>query len=178
MRDASLFWPSDFPAPAPFFCEENVWQLCRHHPGAAIFISNADRRIVVDAQRAAAGGTVVWDYHVVFASIAEGNVDVVDVDCTLGVMSLDAYLALVSDEPAPEFLWIDGGDFSARFSSNRAHMRDAEGRPTQTFPRWPAPQPPADGALTLSAILNAAGWLKKPAIATAARRAARMRTTF
>lgn len=124
----------------PFFCEENIWQLCGEEGllGAiplqerrVVFISNARRRVEVRRQRAGAGGPVLWDYHVVL--VAGGKVW--DPDTTLGFpIALDAWIR-DSFNPAdpPRFRVIDARTYRERFASDRSHMAGSGKAP----PPWP-----------------------------------------
>jgi hypothetical protein len=129
-----------------YYCEENVWQLCRERqgsPGArtAVFISNALASCPVWNQRAGRGQPVFWDYHVVLLS--HEPFEIWDLDTTLGmpVPALD-YLEQSFDAgvPAPllpMFRLVDADVFLETFASDRAHMLDEDGRYREPPPSWP-----------------------------------------
>jgi hypothetical protein len=133
----------------PFYCEENVWHLCREplfagRPRAAVFISNRERTCAMWHQRAARlpGTPMVWDYHVVL--LAGDPWEVWDLDTTLGLpVPAEAYL-LASFNPhvprpfRPRFRVVEAGRFGEVFASDRSHMRRADGRFRKPPPPWPA----------------------------------------
>jgi hypothetical protein len=144
-----MTWPTPHRCYQPFFCEENIWQLCaRHDFGAAdayvVFISNADRTCALWSQRAAraVGAPVVWDYHVILVDDSGPNAQVWDLDSLVGAPAAFEHWWQVTfpfkeDLPAqfqPEFRVIDAGEFIDRFSSDRSHMRNDDGH-------WQAPPP-------------------------------------
>ncbi|MCJ8268777.1 MAG: protein N-terminal glutamine amidohydrolase, partial [Psychrosphaera sp.] len=114
----------------PLFCEENVWQLCRHHHFAehktfAVFISNETKTCTLWQQQSAPpspssspspspsrGLPVVWDYHVVLFVCSEALYNGVhnskwtvwdlDSDLALGI-SVEDYLAQTFLPLAPGF---------------------------------------------------------------------------
>jgi len=127
----------------PFYCEENVWWLCQEPALAdrrvwAAFVSNERRRCALWRQRA--GSPIVWDYHVVV--IACEPLEVWDLDTVLPCpVPLDRYLAEtfmpVPPELGPRFRLVERAELLARFSTDRSHMRAADGG-------WTAPPPPWD----------------------------------
>ena len=136
---------------APFYCEENVWQLSRHPQLPAglryvIFISNHRRSCAIWSQRAAQapGSPVIWDYHAVLLVEGEENL-VFDLDSTAGVpLDLERYLAAtfpfgerVERELRPLFRIVEAGELRRTFSSDRSHMRDGD-----TWRHPPPPWPP------------------------------------
>lgn len=140
-------------AATPFYCEENVWQNLQRLPVDpadlfAVFISNRARAVVMWSQRAAAVDPIVWDYHVVVVARGAPAV-VVDVDCTAGaILPLADWLeasfdARVPAEAQPRFRVIERAAFLRTFSSDRSHMRDAAGNPTQPPPPWRPPTLPS-----------------------------------
>lgn len=144
--------PSSF-LHTPYYCEENVWQLCGHERLAGaearvLFVSNARRGCALWSQRAAKepGQAVVWDYHVLLVVRGVGGWRVWDLDSTLG---LDLPLAVYLEAtflPLPEqllryrpmFRLLPAPSYRAAFSSDRSHMRDAEGGWIHPPPSWPA----------------------------------------
>lgn len=144
---------------APYFCEENIWQLLadeRHQAteAYAIVITNRQRQVAMWAQRAALvpGTPVVWDYHVVALARAERGFEVWDLDCTAGCplpfvrwreVSFEVAREL-PDALAPLFRVVPAAEYRARFSSDRAHMLRPDGTPLQTPPPWAPILPPGE----------------------------------
>ena len=148
----------------PYFCEENVWHLCRDdvvkdgervislEDRRAVFISNDRRAVPMDHQKAGAGNLVVWDYHVVLFALTRGGWQCWDLDHDRGSpreladwmrdtflidAPLEAYRALTGkDIEKPRFRVIDAEEFVEHFSSDRSHMMDHKRRPTRPFPAW------------------------------------------
>lgn len=151
----------DAPAYCPFYCEENVWQLCAHPRWAAaerrvLCISNSERRVAMWGQRTAQHPHVpiVWDYHVVLLLRDPGRrFDVWDLDAQYpGPRSAERWLrtsfdhsGLLPPQYAPCFRMIDCADYRRHFRSDRRHMRSQDGTPKQPPPPWPAimGEPPA-----------------------------------
>lgn len=148
-------WLAARPA-TPFFCEENVWQLCRQAPPAwdlhAVVITNADHAVAMWGQRAASADPIVWDYHVV-AVTRRPTALVLDVDARRDtVLPLEAWLRVsfragVRDDVMPRFRVMSAAVYAEVLASDRRHMRDAHGTPTQPFPPWPAPHPERENTL-------------------------------
>ncbi|HEY4220068.1 MAG TPA: hypothetical protein VGO62_01970 [Myxococcota bacterium] len=134
----------------PYFCEENVWHLCADDAVSAplgqrhaLLISNAARAVKMRHQRAAGGGVVVWDYHVVLA--APGAVH--DLDCTLGIpIAAARYVADCFVDDDVQFRMVPAATYRALFASDRSHM-DASQHP---FPPWP----PIGAGMTLPRLLD------------------------
>lgn len=136
---------SDFPY-ASRYCEENVWQLLRASdaPSAALFITNRDRCCALWHQRSAEapGQPVYWDYHVVALELGPAP-RLWDLDSDLPFPSralgyLDATFPLAGKLPVqlePRFRLVPEPLFTARFASDRSHMRAPDGT-------WLAPPPP------------------------------------
>jgi len=133
----------------PFYCEENVYHLCREplfagRRAEVVFISNPGRAVVMWHQRAARrpGSPLFWDYHVVL--LADAPWEVWDLDTTLGLPVPAAdYLAQsfrdgLPEEIMPRFRVIEAGLFASTFASDRAHMRRSGG----AYKRPPPPLPP------------------------------------
>ena len=138
---------------APFFCEENVWQLAHERAGlpgerSVVFILGEDPTrptVAVWEQRAAAGAPfVVWDYHVVLVArdAHATGWEVWDHDSTLGA-TVDAKTWLARSFPcvvpglAPRFRVVDAEELLRSFSSDRRHMRAVDGGEQRPFPPWP-----------------------------------------
>lgn len=130
---------------AACYCEENVWHLVANEailcPGAeVVFLSNPHRTCALWAQRA--GHPVVWDYHVILLNPSPSGWMVWDLDSLAGVACpLDSYLeATFQPLPPslaalrPRFRCLDVADYRRTFSSDRSHMRTADGH-------WSAPPP-------------------------------------
>ncbi|NQZ08694.1 MAG: hypothetical protein HRT35_16185 [Algicola sp.] len=145
----------------PLFCEENVWQLCRHHHFAqhktfAVFISNETKACTLWLQQSASKQDlpVVWDYHVVLFACSEvlynginnGRWTVWDLDSDLALgISVEDYLVQTFlplapgfGHYAPTFRVVEGEVFKARFSSDRQHMKNSDGTWKSPPPSWPA----------------------------------------
>ena len=136
-----------------FYCEENVWHLCREPELAArerrvAFVSSPSGACALFAQRAAPepGGPVLWAYHVVLfvRGLAPGaGWEAWDLDTTLGFPVpvepwMDATFPADRAVPPsfrPRFRLVTPGELEQRFSSDRSHMRDDDGS-------WRAPPPP------------------------------------
>lgn len=149
------------PAYCPFYCEENVWQLCAHARVATaerrvLFISNAERRVAMWGQRAAPHphSPIVWDYHVVLLLRDGGRRwEIWDLDAHFpGPRSALPWLrssfdlaGLLPARYAPRFRMIDGADYRRHLRSDRRHMRLPDGSAQQPPPPWPAimGEPPA-----------------------------------
>lgn len=138
---------------AACFCEENIWWLCqetRFSDAAAevVFISNQNRCCAMYGQKAASepGAPVFWDYHVVLYVKAAGRQQIWDLDCQAGApMDAKDWLALTfaPAQHLPDFVWprfriVPAPLYIERFSSDRAHMLDQNGKPMLPFPSWPA----------------------------------------
>lgn len=149
----------------PYFCEENIWHLCRDDVVAdglriipvedrrVVFISNDARAVPMDHQKAGKGAVVLWDYHVVLFALARSGWQCWDLDHDAGAPrpvaewlsdsflidgALEAYRALTKrDFERPRFRVVEASDFLEHFASDRSHMVDAKGRPTQPHPDWP-----------------------------------------
>lgn len=134
------------------YCEENVWQLAAE-PGLAegardvVWVTSEARATPCWSQRAARdGGPVLWDYHVFLVVDAAAGALVYDLDTRLPFpCPAERYLAETFARgitlPAahhPRFRVIDAATYRARFWSDRAHMRTADGGWTSPPPPWPA----------------------------------------
>ncbi|XP_027367120.1 protein N-terminal glutamine amidohydrolase [Abrus precatorius] len=141
----------------PFYCEENVYLLCKKlsNDGIAnaegtdlfvVFISNEKKQIPLWNQKASnrADGVILWDYHVICIQINQGGDSplVWDLDSSLTFPSpLAAY---VSETIRPSFqLFSDYNRlfrvvhapvFLRSFASDRRHMKDSDGNWVQEPP--------------------------------------------
>ena len=153
---------------APFYCEENVWHLCRDAtlPAGdrhAVFISSDARATPFFGQRAAAGSDpMVWDYHVVLLLEGAAGADVYDLDTTLGFpLSAGAYLdrtfrdLALPPAYAPKFRVVAAADMTRVFSSDRSHMRGG-GAWQRPPPRW-TPIVDAGGSMNLFDFVDMRG---------------------
>jgi hypothetical protein len=133
-----------------FYCEENIWQLCRLPEFSAdsrvVIISNKLHSCPLWKQRAGSGPEefVVWDYHVVLLHRQE-LWQVWDLDSTLGLPTdFRPYMqatfkigALELSEHAPQFRVVEAKEYISCLSSDRSHMRNADGTWRATPPEWP-----------------------------------------
>lgn len=109
-----------------------------------VLISNRTRRCAVWCQRA--GGPeepVLWDYHVILISRASVGWQVWDMDTLLSFPEpFDSYATSsfrpVEAEWAAEFRLLTAKQYIDGFSSDRTHMRNAQGEWIVTPPPWPA----------------------------------------
>lgn len=136
------------PRYVPFYCEENVYRFAEdrsaagHTGGFAVLISNPERAVALAGQRAGhgPGATVIWDYHAIYVEAGR----VFDLDSLLGMpVDLERYEALTfprtGDDPlAPRFSVVPARAYLDAFSSDRSHMRGADGRYLEPPPSWPA----------------------------------------
>jgi hypothetical protein len=138
--------------PTPYYCEENVWQLCvdpgvEGAPRAVLVISNATRTVAVACQRAAPQPDVpvVWDYHVVLAARGALGWAIWDLDSTLGMpVPLSTYLRASLGWPpgfpspyAARVRVVEAGCYRDTLATDRSHMRDRSGRYHAPPPPWP-----------------------------------------
>ncbi|KAK9664349.1 hypothetical protein RND81_14G035400 [Saponaria officinalis] len=134
----------------PFYCEENVYNLCKKLSSAGIadaqasdlfvvFISNDNKQIPLWHQKAShrADGVILWDYHVICVQ-KQSNTEaplVWDLDSTLAFpSSLSSYVA---DTFRPSFQLfseynrfcrvVHAPIFLRCFASDRRHMKDPNG---------------------------------------------------
>ena len=142
----------------PFYCEENIWHLSLS-PGLGdrerwvVFISNPARTCALWSQRASRDriSAVVWDYHVILVAAApSGGFEVFDLDTIAGFpLSVPFYLKATfpfgDGVPAPvrpRFRVVEAARLRRTFSSNRSHMRTADGKWLRPPPPWPIIQAP------------------------------------
>ncbi|GAB4843861.1 Protein N-terminal glutamine amidohydrolase [Ancistrocladus abbreviatus] len=145
----------------PFYCEENVYFLCKKlcTSGIAeaqgsdlfvVFISNDKGQIPLWHQKAShrADGVILWDYHAIcIQKKRDGNSPhlVWDLDSSLQLPSpLNVYVAETirpSFQLFPEFQRffriVHAPVFLHSFASDRRHMKDSNGN-------WTAQPPPYD----------------------------------
>ena len=133
-----------------FWCEENVWQLAQRPETAGderlvLVLTGAAGAMACWQQKAGLDGDpIAWDYHVVLAT-RDAGWRIWDLDCRVGC-PLPASAWLSSTFPFPEvvpaalqprFALFPASDYIERFSSDRSHMRDPDGRWLQPPPSWP-----------------------------------------
>lgn len=137
---------------APCYCEENIWHLAQRQEFAgydphAVFISNFQRIVHFEAQRICDGTHFMcWDYHVILIAEDSGEWFVFDPDSTLDFgCGLQEYLTAsfpFGDRiaQAPLFRVIKAAEYTRSFSSDRRHMRKADGSFHASPPVWPVIQ--------------------------------------
>ncbi|XP_028761551.1 protein N-terminal glutamine amidohydrolase isoform X2 [Neltuma alba] len=135
----------------PYYCEENVYLLCKKlcADGIAdadgsdlfvVFISNEKRQIALWHQKASkrADGIVLWDYHVICIQRSRGGDSplVWDLDSSLLFPSPLASYVLETIRPSfqlfPDyhrlFRVVHAPVFLRCFASDRRHMKDPDGK--------------------------------------------------
>lgn len=144
----------------PYYCEENIYHLCADpsvpgSPRAVLVISNPSRTVAVAHQRAATSSDtpVVWDYHVVLATLAPLAADrplpawsIYDLDTTLGLpVPLHPYLrasfAYPDGFPPPltaRFRVVPAQQYRETLCTDRRHMLDEDGDYRAPPPSWPS----------------------------------------
>ncbi|KAB2066003.1 hypothetical protein ES319_A09G129900v1 [Gossypium barbadense] len=145
--DASLFNHT------PFYCEENVYFLCKKLCSSQIadaqgsdlfvvFISNDNKQIPLWHQKAShrADGVILWDYHVICVQRKkDGGTHLVwDLDSSLPFpCPLAAMCQKLSGHHFSSFrsFRVYAPLFLRHFASDRRHMKDSEGN-------WTAQPPP------------------------------------
>lgn len=147
---------SDAPAYCPYYCEENIWQLCADpRVGAGrrmvLLISNRARRVAMWGQRIASDPTlpIAWDYHVVLlVQPPEQPWRLWDLDAAVAPPERASVwlersfrdIGLLPPELAPRFRLVTAADYRRFLRSDRRHMRRVDGSPIQPPPSWPPPQ--------------------------------------
>lgn len=138
------------PAYWPYYCEENIWQLCadarvQGSERQVWVIANAGGQVACWGQRASerADGLVVWDYHVVLCALDRGAWQVWDLDTRFGLpLPVADYLERtfrpVPPPFAPRFRVLGCAEYRERLQTDRRHMRGPDGRYRQPPPPWPA----------------------------------------
>jgi protein N-terminal glutamine amidohydrolase len=135
----------------PFYCEENIWHLCResnfeNEDASVVVISNPERGVFFWGQRAAAdaGFPVLLDYHVVLLH-REATWMIYDFDSTANFpIAADDYLEhtfpqrdKVSGGFSPMFRIIARDEYAEGFTSDRSHHKDDTGTWSSPMPDWP-----------------------------------------
>ena len=149
----------------PYYCEENIWHLAqescfREQQVLVAMISGEGdyRRLWHQSQAPNAESPVYWDYHVILL-VHDRRWWVWDLDTTLGLPVLaDQYFSAtffghgVDAENCDVTLrLIQAAYYVQNFSSDRSHMRDANGE-------WLAP-PPAWSEIMTASKPNLIEWL-------------------
>ena len=145
-----------------YYCEENIWHLCQcdiFENSSVVFIASSGDDFPMLKQRAMATSSkpVYWDYHVVLLVDAKTSL-IVDFDTSLPFINeIGAYFSLsfldntkLADNQKPLFRVVPACDFVELFSSDRRHMKTADG--------WLAPPPSwpliENGASNLSDFID------------------------
>ncbi|MBI4955614.1 MAG: hypothetical protein HY908_26580 [Myxococcales bacterium] len=137
----------------PFYCEENAYWLCQDEALGSerevVFVSNDARSVAMWHQLAAPPGEpLVWDYHVLVLSRAADGAGKTtlawDLDTRLACpVPAASYLGRcfrpTEARYRPRFRVVPAAHFAALFSTDRAHMRAADGTWLKPPPPWPAP---------------------------------------
>ncbi|XP_018476108.1 protein N-terminal glutamine amidohydrolase [Raphanus sativus] len=155
----------------PFYCEENVYLLCKTlcENGVAdatasdlfvVFISNEKKQVPLWHQKAStrADGIVLWDYHVICVQRkkeSDSEPLVWDLDSTLPFPSpLPSYVADTiqpSFQLFPEyqrfFRVVHAPLFFKHFASDRRHMKEPDGS-------WTAQPPPHQPIVSQDGVLH------------------------
>jgi len=126
----------------PYYCEENIWQLCQHPQylgGEVIFIASYGDYFPMLCQQGSdqPGYPIFWDYHVVL--LKDGHIH--DYNSTLPFSTpISEYFeksfideSLLSPKQIPMFRMISAEDYVAFFMSDRRHMKNGDD--------WNAPPP-------------------------------------
>lgn len=133
----------------PFYCEENVWQLCRHPDlkdleKEVVFISNPEKACLLWEQKASEREDVpvCWDYHVILLA-RRTHWEVWDLDSRLEPPVEAGRYFQRTFPPGPPWglplrfrVW-GADEFVSKFRSDRSHMRIAQGGWTAAPPPWP-----------------------------------------
>lgn len=146
----------------PYFCEENIWQLCQHEQfkeSHVIFIASKGYDFPMLSQRVMTHPLkpIFWDYHVVLLARDEKN-QILDFDTTLAFSSdIDIYFSrsfvdnnLLAASERPWFRVVPAVEYTAMFCSDRRHMKTASGWQAPP-PSWP---PIGKGAHNLSSFTD------------------------
>ncbi len=141
----------------PSYCEENIWHLCGalkdlFEVSYVILISNQQQQVALWQQKKSPAEDlpIVWDYHVILATIDSENENekraqlIWDFDSRCPFpCELSNYLSMTAPLlPAhlknfsPLFRVIESSDYLQFFSSNRSHMQK-DGKWMSPPPTWP-----------------------------------------
>lgn len=133
------------------YCEENIWHLAQHPDfddceRVVVIISNVEAACLFWDQRMceAPDYPVWWDYHVILL-VRDAGWRVYDLDTALAFPeAATTYLERtfrfqdrMPEAIRPRFLLCEGDAYVRTFSSDRSHMRDADGSWYAPPPDWP-----------------------------------------
>jgi hypothetical protein len=142
------------PAYCPFYCEENIWQLCADERGRlggagdrrVLIISNPARRVAMWGQRSSSDPElpVAWDYHVIMLIRRPSGWEAWDLDAVgplprPAVEWLEASFrgtGLLPRKFEPRFRLVACADYRRHLRSDRRHMRGPDGSPIHPPPSW------------------------------------------
>jgi hypothetical protein len=156
------------PLHQPFFCEENIWHLAQSSEVTGterlvLVISGAEGVACWHQKAGDEGAPILWDYHVVLAALDPGLQawQLWDLDGRLGYpVPAETWLRTTFPFPdrvparfQPRFAVIPAADYVRTLSTDRSHMRDAQGAWLKPPPPWPAP---AGHGLTLASAVEQA----------------------
>lgn len=143
------------PAYCPFYCEENIWQLCADERGElgvggdrrVLIISNRARRVAMWGQRTSPDPElpVAWDYHVIMLIRRDAGWQAWDLDAsapnprpaTEWLEDSFRGTGLLPRKFEPRFRMVESADYRRYLRSDRRHMRGPDGSPIQPPPSWP-----------------------------------------
>jgi protein N-terminal glutamine amidohydrolase len=135
----------------PYYCEENIWRLCRASPlrnrrASVVFVSNPARSCALWEQRASemSWAPVIWDYHVVLLTYESDENLIWDPDCLAGFPITISqwwsrtfpYCGQLVASLEPEFRVVERTKYLEQFYSDRRHMRTELGEYIQPPPAW------------------------------------------
>ncbi|MEM1135280.1 MAG: hypothetical protein AAGI07_05525 [Bacteroidota bacterium] len=132
----------------PFYCEENIWQLCKHEAfsnfrAKVVFLLPSQKYIAVWQQKLSEmHQPVLWDYHVIFmVELDHKEWWVYDFDTQLPfpIKAKDYFtVSFSSDYPdyLPVLKVIDSKEYVKQFHSDRSHMIDQNGNWLAPPPAW------------------------------------------
>lgn len=133
----------------PFYCEENIWQLCKHEyfnntPAQVFFLlPSSETCLAVWNQRLAKPGEpILWDYHTI---LYDKNAKLIfDFDSTLNfpqeVLSYFQHtFSFMYPSYLPTFRIVPKNDFVHNFYSDRSHMKNDVGQWIEQPPAWEIP---------------------------------------
>ncbi|KAI1293615.1 Protein N-terminal glutamine amidohydrolase [Halotydeus destructor] len=139
------------------YCEENVWKLCEYIKNKdrellpscyAVFISNDAKQVPIWMQRSGQlsdDHLCVWDYHVIMVHKFGECSFAYDFDTVLNYPSrFDTYFhhalksddILIDEKYYRKYRVVNAEQFISTFSSDRSHMRRADGSWTKEPPGY------------------------------------------
>ena len=138
----------------PYFCEENIWQLCHKFEDPknckVVFISNEQNAFVMKQQIVKdhkpmlmeEESFIIWDYHAVLMRLEKQQWLVYDLNTKLPFPFLlidycqHSFIQLPEKAFMPCFRVIDAPLYLKIFSSDRHHMLNDDGQWTKPPPAW------------------------------------------